>query len=554
MGGNWNFADVWEIVADCIPTAPALIVGDRITTWADFDRRADGIAALLHARGAQHRDKIAQYLYNCPEYLESTFAAFKIGLVPVNTNYRYTRDELVYLWDNADVTTVVFHGAFAAQCAEVAARVPRVTTWLWVDDGSGPCPDWAVPYEDAANSMTDPAALAAAASGRGTAGEAGDTSAASGRGTISQPWNGGASTRQVAPWGRSGDDIHIQYTGGTTGSPKGVMWRQDDLMHVIDNVGRTRLPAEVDLDVVRRRTVQPGPRNLAVAPLMHGTALLNAFTNLLGGGSVVCVAGRSFDAAEVLDAIDHNRIGSMAIAGDVFAKPLLATLDASPGRWDISSLRVVTSSGVMLSQESKAQLLALNPRIILIDGMGSTEAFAMAVDVTTAASAPAETARFTARPGTLVLDSAGHPVVPGSGERGLLAQRGRMPVGYYKDPAKTAVTFPVYDGVRYTMPGDWAEVDANASTPAAKRCTPKRSRKPSKPTPRFSMPRWSACPTTVSANVSSPSSSAHPGSGSIPGPLRPTSANALPATRCPSATSSLTPSAARPTANSTTAP
>jgi 3-oxocholest-4-en-26-oate---CoA ligase len=425
MGGNWNFADVWEVIADCIPTAPALIVGDRTTTWAEFDRRADGIAALLLARDAKHQDKVAQYLYNCPEYLESTFAAFKIGLVPVNTNYRYTRDELVYLWDNADVTTVVFHGAFAEQCAEVAARLPRVTTWLWVDDNSGPCPNWALSYEDAANSASP--------------------------------------TRQVAPWGRSGDDIHMQYTGGTTGSPKGVMWRHDDLMHVIDNVGKTRLPAEVDLDVVRQRTLKPGPRNLAVAPLMHGTALLNAFTNLLGGGCVVCVPGRSFDAAEVLDAIERHRIGSMAIAGDVFAKPMLAALAAAPDRWDISSLRVVTSSGVMLSQESKAQLLALNPRIILIDGMGSTEAFAMAVDVTTAASAPAETARFTARPGTLVLDSDGHPIAPGSGERGLLAQRGRMPVGYYKDPAKTAATFPVYDGVRYTVPGDWAEVDTNGT-------------------------------------------------------------------------------------------
>jgi 3-oxocholest-4-en-26-oate---CoA ligase len=423
-GGGWNFADVWETVADCVPDAPALLCGDRVVTWSEFDHRADGIAALLLERGAQQQDKIAQYLFNCPEYLESIFAAFKAGLVPVNTNYRYTNDELVYLWNNADVTTVVFHGHFDASCDEVRSQTPRITTWLRVDDGSGPCPPWATPYE--------PVVLR-------------------------------AQKRVVAPWGRSGDDLHLQYTGGTTGYPKGVMWRQDDQLLLIDNVGQVRLPVHADLDVVRSRTTKPGPRNLAAAPLMHGTALLNAFTTMLVGGSVATLEGRVFDEVALLDAIDRHRIGSMAIVGDVFARPMLAALEAEPDRWDVSSLRVITSSGVMLSQDSKQRLLKANPRLIIVDGLGSTEAFGMAIDISSAADAPRTTAQFVPRPGTRVLTDDGRDVVPGSGERGRIAQSGRMPIGYYKDREKTAATFVTYDGVRYTIPGDWAEIAADGA-------------------------------------------------------------------------------------------
>jgi 3-oxocholest-4-en-26-oate---CoA ligase len=153
-GSGWNLADVWERIADRIPDELAQMQGDRTTTWAEFDRRADGIAAALLAAGAVEQDKVAMYLHNAPEYLEATFGAFKAGLATVNTNYRYASDELVYLWDNADAVAVVFHGTFTDRCEEVRARVPRVTTWMWVDDGSGPCPDWAVPYETAAASAT----------------------------------------------------------------------------------------------------------------------------------------------------------------------------------------------------------------------------------------------------------------------------------------------------------------------------------------------------------------------------------------------------------------
>ena len=149
---GWNFADVWEAHADRFPEAPAQVHGERRFTWAEFDQRADGVAATLVGHGARHHDKVAQYLYNCGEFLETIFACFKVSLVPVNTNYRYADDELVYLWDNADAVAVVFHGTFTERIERIRERVPKVRTWLWVDDGSGPRPDWAFDYADAAGS------------------------------------------------------------------------------------------------------------------------------------------------------------------------------------------------------------------------------------------------------------------------------------------------------------------------------------------------------------------------------------------------------------------
>jgi acyl-CoA synthetase (AMP-forming)/AMP-acid ligase II len=425
--GGWNLADVWERIAAQIPDAPAQRQGDRTTTWAEFDRRADGVAAALLDAGAVEQDKVAQYLYNSPEYLESTFGAFKAGLATVNTNYRYTADELVYLWDNADVVAVVFHGAFADHCDHVRERVPRVRTWMWVDDASGPCPDWAVPYESAATSRL-----------------------------------GSGGPPVMGPWGRSGDHLLLLYTGGTTGMPKGVMWRQDDMFGALDTANRNRMPPEQDLEALGDRVAAPGPRNLPAAPLMHGTGLFNAISNLMIGGSVVTMEGRRFDPVELLDTVERHAINSMSIVGDAFAKPILRALDAEPHRWDVSSLRVIVSSGVMWSSETKAGLLRHNPRLIMVDSLGSSEAIGMATNTTTAAST-GQTATFVLGPNTRVVTDDGRDVVPGSGELGRVALRGFTPIGYYKDPEKSAATFQVIDGARYSIPGDWAEVDADGT-------------------------------------------------------------------------------------------
>jgi acyl-CoA synthetase (AMP-forming)/AMP-acid ligase II len=420
---GWNIADAFETIADQIPDALAQQHGNRAYTWAEFDRRADGVARALLDAGLVEQDKVAQYLYNCPEYIESVYACFKAGLATVNTNYRYAADELVYIWDNADVIAVVFHGEFVPHIEAIRDRVPRIRLWLWVDDGTHPCPDWAQPYEAAATS---------------------------------------APGRVQAPWGRSPDHLFLLYTGGTTGMPKGVMWRQDDMFRALDANNRKRMPPEQDLDALEARVTRPGPKGMPGAPLMHGTGLFNAISTLMIGGSVTTMEGRHFDPVELLDTIEQHQINSMAIVGDAFAKPILRALDAEPDRWDISSLRVIVSSGVIWSKETKDGLLRHNPRLIMVDALGSSEALGMATNTTTAESGGG-TAKFELGPNTRVVTEDGRDVVPGSGEIGRVAMRGYTPIGYYKDPDKSAATFQLIDGERYSIPGDWAEVLADGT-------------------------------------------------------------------------------------------
>ena len=421
---GWNFADAWEAVADLTPDAPALVQAARRTSWASLDRRADGVAAWLLSLGVVEQDKAALYLYNCPEYLESMFASYKAGLAPVNTNYRYRDGELVYLWDNSDAVAVVFHGRFAERVAEVRLRVPRVRGWLWVDDGSGPCPEWATPYDAAA---------------------------------------GSGAARQRPPWGRSGDHLYLLYTGGTTGMPKGVMWRQDDLIQGASATLGLGLDERPDY---ARFTEAIGGRarvSLYACPLMHGTAGLTSQLALLQGGCAVVLAGRHFDPVEVLDVIEAERVEAVSIVGDVFAKPILAALDAEPGRWDVSSLVAITSSGVMWSEATKRGLLAHNAGMVLADAFSSSEALGMGTSVSGAGADASATARFQLGPNAVVISEDGRLVEPGSGEAGMVGIGGRIPLGYYKDEAKTARTFKVIEGRRYSIPGDWATVDADGT-------------------------------------------------------------------------------------------
>ena len=330
---------------------------------------------------------------------------------------------MTYLWDNADVVAVVFHGTFSDRCAAVRGRLPRIHTWLWVDDGAGPCPRWATPYEQ-----------------------------------VVAPWPG----RTEAPWGRSGDHLLLLYTGGTTGMPKGVMWRQDDLYRTLDRLSRRTQPPPADVTELAAQLDRPGPSSLPAAPLMHGTGLVNALTTLSAGGSIVTLAGRRFDPVELLDTVERDRVKSITIVGDAFGRPILQALDAEPSRWDISALRVVISSGVMWSKETKDGLLRHNDRLILVDTLGSSEAMGMATSAMTADD-PAASGTFRLAATTRVISERGEDVAPGSGEVGLVAMSGPMPLGYYKDPDKTATTFRVIDGVRYTVPGDWATVDADGT-------------------------------------------------------------------------------------------
>jgi acyl-CoA synthetase (AMP-forming)/AMP-acid ligase II len=422
---GWNFADTWEVVAQQVPEATAQVQGGRRTLWRDFDRRANGVARAFLDAGVQEQDKVAQYLYNGPEYLEAVYATFKAGLAPINTNYRYLEDELVYLWDNGDVVAVVFHGTFADRIEGIRDRLPLVKLWLWVDDGSGPCPEWASPYEDAAEAGTP------------------------------EPVR--------ADWGRDGDHLLLLYTGGTTGMPKGVMWRQDDLFRsLVGTFIPTVKDAEPDLQLIRDAVQAPGAVGMPACPLMHGTGLFTQLIVMSSGGCTVTLESRNLDIEELLSTVERESVNSIALVGDAFAKPMLRALDASPGKYDLSSLVMISSSGVMFSEDSKQRLLAHHPGMMIVDAFSSSEALGMGQSVSSAAGS-STTAKFTLGENTKVITDDGREVQPGSGETGRVAVGGWQPVGYYKDEAKSAATFLTFDGKRYSVPGDYATVEADGS-------------------------------------------------------------------------------------------
>ena len=307
---------------------------DKDRQNGQFDRRADALAADLLSVGLTRQSKVAAYLQNGPEYLETYIAAFKGGFAPVNTNYRYGHDEIVYLFDNADAEAVVFHACFASLAEQVRHSLPKVRRWYCVADGTAPVPAWAVDYESVVAQR------------------------------VEGPVRG--------PWGRSGDDLLLLYTGGTTGMPKGVMWRQDDLFNVLGSGGNAVLgiPPAGSMDELLGRLdpATPGFVLLSACPLMHGTGQFSSLIAMNLGGCVVTSASRHFDAAELLAEVERRRVNSLIIVGQAFAGPILECLDANPGRFDLSSLimmslasaRVFSSASVRsmsawLSQASRVR-------------------------------------------------------------------------------------------------------------------------------------------------------------------------------------------------------
>jgi 3-oxocholest-4-en-26-oate---CoA ligase len=418
---EWTFASVWQTVAEAVPDRIALAHGNQEVSWGDFARRAQLLAASLAEAGLTPGAKLALYLHNGPAYMETMFAALSAQLVPVNTNYRYTGAELAQLWIDADAEGVVFHGTFAAQADALRACCPEIRAWVFVDDGSGPCPDWAIDY-----------AVATRPTGR----SASDVS------------------------GCTGDDQILIYTGGTTGLPRGVIWRQHDLYLASNAAGD---PEVADYDYVRKRIVQSTPPvGLPAAPLMHGTGLVFATTILNRGGTVVTLPGASFDVELLLDTVVARKVTDICIVGDAFCRPIADVLDRDPGRWDITGLKVVSSSGMAWSAEVKERLLVHAPSALLIDFLNSSEASGMGRSLTSNRQ-KARGARFQLGKNACVIDDTGKPLEPGDPRQGRLAVRGHIPLGYYKDPEKTAATFPVIDGIRYSIPGDLATVDADGA-------------------------------------------------------------------------------------------
>ena len=427
-----HFGAIWEAISDAVPDAPAVVQGTRRIDWRSYEQRAARLARALLDAGLGPHSKVGIYLYNSPEYCESNFAAMKIRGVPINVNYRYLDRELAYLLENADVEALVFHSSLADRVARVRAGLPKLRLLVEVDDGptaDGPAPvAGAVRYEELQRSL--------------------------------------APAERIAP---QGDELYMLYTGGTTGMPKGVMYAMSDFTSFFlktypQMVGMEKIQSPDALPDLARtaRAVGTAAVSMSGPPLMHGTGCwLGMMVPHMLGGTAALLAHRGLDPIELWDTVSRERVSLLVIVGDAFAKPMLRALDEHPERWDASCLATIVSSGAMFSLEVKQGLLRHLPKLSIADVLGSTEG-GMGNSIVRA-GASAETARFRPNPTTRVFTEDGREVAPGSGEIGMVGNGGMVPIGYYKDPEKSARTFRTINGVRYGFAGDMATVEKDGT-------------------------------------------------------------------------------------------
>jgi acyl-CoA synthetase (AMP-forming)/AMP-acid ligase II len=418
MNNGISFGGIFESIGTVIDLdLPATIHGDQVTTWREFDQRTDALAAAAHAAGAVPGDRIAHLMRNSPAYLETTVAGFKARLVHVNVNYRYTGEELFYILDNSSAAVLVYDAEFAPLVASIRHRLD---TKLFIQVG-GETAGFAQDF---------------------------DTIAASGA--------------KLPPQTHDYSDLLFIYTGGTTGMPKGVMWEQGALWGIMAPSANPGSPVPEtlaeQLDNIRHGRGRN--RSLVLPPLMHGTGMIIAVSTLARGGTVVTVPGENFDPELAVETCEALKCDFAVIVGDAFGRPLLRALDAGHG--SIASLAVMISSGTMWSAETKAGLLRHAPNMLVADALGSSEGLGLGTSVQTSANAGAAT-KFVADGDTLVLDDDMKPVVPGSGQMGRVARRGLIPLGYWRDPVKSASTFVTVGGLRYSIPGDFATVEADGT-------------------------------------------------------------------------------------------
>ena len=420
---EFNLADLWEHVVDTVPDRDAMICGETRLTYRETDARADQLAHFLHARGVGPGDHVALYLYNGVEYLEGMLAAFKIRAVPVNVNYRYVEEELRYLLDDADATAIIFHRELAPKLAAIHVELPLLQTYVCVDDGGA--------VDIGTLDIGDYSAIVAS----------------------------DAAGRDYEP--RTGDDQYVLYTGGTTGMPKGVMWRHEDIFFGAFGGGSFAGAAITTPEAIADNAVVGRTRCLPACPFMHGTAHWMAFTTLYSGGTVVISPDRRFDPTRLWQLCATESVNFLVIVGDAFARPLVDALPTLDPSVDLSELVVILSGGAILSPTVKTALAERLPGCIVIDGYGSSETGGQGQSVTVAGAEPSPAPRFRVNDETIVLDDDLQPAPVG--QVGKLARRGHIPLGYYKDPEKTAATFPVVNGVRWSVPGDHARAEADGT-------------------------------------------------------------------------------------------
>jgi acyl-CoA synthetase (AMP-forming)/AMP-acid ligase II len=407
---EYNLADLWERVVDTVPDREAFVCGDRRLSFAQADERATRLANALADRGVGAGD------------LEGMLAAYKIRAVPVNVNYRYVEEELRYLLDNADAKAIVFHREFTPKLAAIRDDLPRLAAFVAVDDGSGAAlePLAAVDYEEA---------LAAA-----------------------------SSAREFGP--RSADDLYVLYTGGTTGMPKGVLWRHEDIF--FGALGGGGIGNQITTpEEIGDRALAGATRCLPACPFMHGTAHWMAFSALFTGGAVVIDPARHMGPVHIWELVARERVNFLVIVGDAMGRPLAEALDRLDPSIDLSAPLILLSGGAILSPSVKRELATRLPSALVIDGIGSSEAGGQGQMVATKDGEIPSQPRFAMNDENTVLDDDLQPAAVN--QVGRLARRGRIPLGYYKDPEKTAATFPVVDGVRWSIPGDHARIEPDGT-------------------------------------------------------------------------------------------
>ncbi len=422
---NLDFASVWEMISDIIPENDALISGDEVISWQDYDLRSSKIATALKNAGLSANSKAGLYLNNSNEYLIGQNAIFKIGGVPINVNYRYVAEELIYLLDNSDSEAVFYHACYSSRIKEIAESLPNIKAWIEVNDGTESHFENAIKYEDLLDTCEPMERIY-----------------------------------------RDPNTIYMLYTGGTTGMPKGVMYKQGEflvfLFRTLKAMGYD-VPEDINnleeqINIFKKDNTFI--KSLVGCPLMHGTGMwLGAFLPLLLGGTAITSKNLGFDADQLWTQVEDTQTTNIVIVGDAFAKPMLDALDRASdiGKpFNLTSVKVIISSGVMWSEEVKNGLLKHHD-MQLMDTMGSTEG-GMGSSISTRDNPP-KTAKFSLNPGVVVIADDGEILEPGSKKVGLIGTSGLVPVGYYKDEKKSAETFKEVNGIRYSFPGDYAKLE-----------------------------------------------------------------------------------------------
>lgn len=416
---SFNFGDMIEAVEAAIPgDRVALAHGEQVVDWATLRHQSNNLARALIERGLQPGERFAFYAYNSADYLVALMACWKARGTHVNVNYRYVADELAYILADSDATVLVYDARLRDCVSEVVDRSPLVRTFVEIG-GSDEPPSFAVRFDDLVQGDGSPVGIT-----------------------------------------RDPNDRFFIYTGGTTGMPKGVVWTHSELNAIGLAVAATQglpVPSSVEEAATFAAANPDYPRTVCGPPLMHGTGLLSSYGALLAGGFVATLPSRSFNPVEALDAIDKWQANRLIVVGDAFARPILEALDAEPNRWNVSSMRLISSSGVMWTQGVKDGLIRHMPDAVCQDNFSSSEAIGMGASVTSK-DGTVETAKFMVGPRCRVLDDNDQPVAPGSGVTGKVVLAPPNPVEYHKDPEKSARTFRVIDGVRYTVSGDFAQV------------------------------------------------------------------------------------------------